>query len=122
MAWKYSQSSGNMASPTGAPAGTGYSGYEQWKNVPAMQIVQALGPIPQGLWIIHAAFDHPHLGPVVMPLEPYPETNTFGRSAFFIHGDSIARPGGASHGCIVMPRATREAIAESEDHDLCVEA
>jgi hypothetical protein len=110
-----------MADPSGALAGTGYSGYAEWKNVPAMQIVQAAGPIPRGLWIIHAAFDHPHLGPVAMPLEPYPETNTFGRSAFFIHGDSIAQPGGASHGCIVMPRATRELIAESEDHDLCVE-
>jgi hypothetical protein len=45
-------------------------------------------------------------------------TETFGRSEFRIHGDSIAHPGMASHGCIILPRAVRDAIWRSGDRAL----
>jgi hypothetical protein len=46
----------------------------------------------------------------------------FGRDGFLIHGDSVEHPGTASHGCIIMSRAIREAIAQSDDHELNVVA
>jgi len=45
-----------------------------------------------------------------------------GRSAFLIHGDSIAAPGTASHGCIILARPDRERIAESGVKQLVVVA
>ena len=36
-----------------------------------------------------------------------------GRTEFLIHGDSKAKPGTASQGCIILDAATRKAIAES---------
>jgi hypothetical protein len=33
-----------------------------------------------------------------------------GRDNFLIHGDSIAAPGTASHGCIILNRLARERI------------
>jgi hypothetical protein len=44
----------------------------------------------------------------------------FGRSAFFIHGDSRTRPGTASNGCIILSRPTRTAIDRSDDKVLVV--
>jgi hypothetical protein len=49
---------------------------------------------------------------------PDPGTETFGRGEFRIHGDSIAHPGTASHGCIILPRAVRDAIWRSGDRAL----
>jgi hypothetical protein len=43
-------------------------------------------------------------------------TYTYGRDGFMIHGDSIANPGTASEGCIVLRRNERQAIWESNDH------
>jgi hypothetical protein len=52
---------------------------------------------------------------------PPDSANTmFGRSGFLIHGDSIARPGFASRGCIIAGRLIREAIAASGDAGLTV--
>jgi hypothetical protein len=31
----------------------------------------------------------------------------FGRGLFLVHGDSIANPGEASEGCIIMPHGVR---------------
>jgi hypothetical protein len=56
---------------------------------------------------------------VIQDLAP---TGTSPRTGFLIHGDSIEHPGTASHGCIIMPRAIREAIAQNDDHDLNVVA
>ena len=57
-------------------------------------------------------------GPFTLVLAPAPGTETHGRSAFRIHGDSIRLPGTASHGCIILPRPVREAIWASGDRDL----
>jgi len=42
----------------------------------------------------------------------------FGRSDFSIHGDSVAHPGHASWGCIVMPPDPRSVIIKSPDRTL----
>lgn len=90
--------------------GQGYSGHGDGKNNPDMQNVRMTGPIPCGKYRIGAPYDHPHLGKYVMPLTAQEGTNTFGRDAFFLHGDNAKHPGEASDGCIVMPPEVRHAI------------
>lgn len=106
-------------------AGTGYSGFEAGKNNPALQNVANVGPIPQGRYTIGKPecvdSPGPH-GPFVMRLTPDAANQMFGRDGFLIHGDSIVKPGTASHGCIIMGRLIRNAIAASGDHDLTVVA
>ena len=117
--WTYSQSTGQLARD-GKLFGSGYSGLGADKNVPADQLVQGQGPIPQGAWTIGPAENSGELGPLIMRLFPKAGTETFGRSGFFIHGDSLAHPGEASHGCIVLAHALREEISFSNDIDLTV--
>src|SRR5436305_15310341 len=117
--WIYNQSDGTLTHD-GAPAGEGYSGFEEGKSNSAMQSVHDVGPIPQGLYQIGPPHDTPTHGPHVMALTPAAGTNTFGRDGFLIHGDSIANPGAASHGCIILPRTIRDEIAASGDHQLQV--
>jgi hypothetical protein len=85
-----------------------------------MESVPNVGPIPKGQWTIGEAFDHLRLGPVTMTLGPCGGTETFGRSGFAFHGDSIEFAGAeeASHGCIVLGKALREKIAADPDKDL----
>jgi hypothetical protein len=120
--WTYRQSTGELARD-GVTAGTGYSGYETGRNNPAMQDVENTGPVPQGIYTIGAPqcveSPGPH-GPFILPLTPDPANTMFGRSGFLIHGDSIARPGFASRGCIIAGRLIREAIAASGDAGLTV--
>lgn len=98
----------------------GYSGLNLGKNNPAMEAAKGIGPIPEGAWTIGDHYDSGNTGPFTIMLTPKPGTNTFGRADFRIHGDSLAHPGSASHGCIILPRAIREAIVASGDHDLTV--
>jgi hypothetical protein len=121
MAWSYSQSTGTLGHD-GRVIAIGYSGHDSGKNNPDMQRVPNTGPIPQGRYFIGNPRDSDKVGPFAMPLEPAPETNTFGRSAFMIHGDSIVHPGTASEGCIIMLRDARNQIAASGDNELIVTA
>ena len=92
------------------------------KNNPAMQNVADAGPIPRGNYTIGVPIDlagGPH-GPYVLPLTPNPANQMFGRFGFLIHGDSIAKPGAASLGCVILSRTIREAIAASGDRELTV--
>lgn len=93
-----------------------YSGYGEHRNDPSLCNVPNVGPIPPGKYRIGKAYQHEHLGPVVMNLDPLPGTNTFGRSLFRIHGDN--KEHNASHGCIIAPRSLREAINASQDRIL----
>jgi hypothetical protein len=113
--WTYSQSTGELVDALGEVIGSGYSGLGADKNKPAYEAVKGEGPIPQGLWHIGTAQDHPGLGPVVMALTPDETTDPLGRSGFFIHGDSISDPGNASHGCIVLAHDIRIAVSLSPD-------
>ena len=123
MAWLYEQLTGNLYAPDGLLAGTGYSGQPPHTNIPADQSLEGLGPIPCGLWhAVEMIPDTEKHGPYVIRLEPDPATDTLGRSGFLMHGDSIARPGYGSDGCIVEPRAVREAFWSDVDHDILVVA
>lgn len=120
MAWHYSQSTGILTAPDGAALATGYSGYGEGVNNPEMQGVPDTGPIPRGKWRVNQAAKHPRLGPVAMPLTMV-EGDVCGRFAFYIHGDNGRGDRSASHGCIILPRAIREAVQASADRVLVVE-
>ena len=124
--WTYSQEDGRLADASGKVIGRGYSGNQEGLNNPALQNAPNVGPIPQGKWTIGVP-EAPvgHLGPLALPLTPVEgDVQTFGRMAFFIHGDTEEDVAtchqNASHGCIVLSRAARAAIAASSDHDLLV--
>ncbi len=119
-AWTYSQKTG-LLSQDDHEVARGYSGNAEGKNNSAMQDVHNVGPIPQGDWTITGPpVDTKTHGPYVLKLSPNPETETFGRSGFLMHGDSKEHPGTASQGCIVVPRTAREKVWTSGDRDLKV--
>lgn len=117
MPWTYSIAPARIALD-GKPMGTGYSGHGIHKNDPGATQLHRAGPIPTGRWLVGPPRDDPHMGPFVLPLTPEVGTETFGRSEFYVHGDSLSHPGEASLGCIILPRALREAIWLSGDHHL----
>lgn len=119
MPFTWDQSAGRM-DRDGTLIGTGYSGAGRGKNNPSMQAAVGVGPIPRGRWQIVRHYDSPNTGPFTLELSPEPGTDTCGRSAFRIHGDSIRNPGTASHGCIILPRALRELIWRLGDRALIV--
>jgi len=126
--WQYKISTGEL-SLNGVFRGTGYSGKDdgdnvpepgEGKNDPTKVTERGIGPLPPGKYKIGLPHHHPTAGPVTMRLHPQPGTETFGRSGFLIHPDSINAPGTASHGCIVLSRLLRLAIADGGDEDLNV--
>lgn len=122
MTWTYTQSTGELAH-NGEHVGTGYSGHGDARNDPRRQTERGTGPIPCGAWAIEGPpIDTPEHGPFVLHLTPKPGTETFNRSGFLIHGDSVAHPGEASLGCIIMPRPVRMSVWGSGDRDLVVQA
>ena len=119
--WIYSQTTGKLNAPDGSTPGFGYSGRGADLNNPSGEADVAQGPIPEGMWTIGAFFNDPGgKGPIVCHLTPYPETDTFGRSGFMIHGDNSEANHTASEGCIILARPLREAIEASGDHSLQV--
>ena len=105
-----------------------YIGEGTGQNNPAAQSVSNAqspgnsGPIPQGTYTIGDV----HTGTSErgstlknsMRLDSSKTTNTFGRSDFSIHGDSVAHPGHASWGCVVMPPGARSVVIKSSDRTL----
>lgn len=109
--WIYVQRTGELFDrDADQPTAVGYSGAGSAKNDPKAQEQPGRGPIPAGDYIIERPQDTEKHGPFALPLTPSANNQMFGRSAFMIHGDSIARPGTASQGCIVLDRKTRELI------------
>jgi hypothetical protein len=117
--WTYEQSTGKL-SHNGVYICTGYSGLGEGKNNPRMEDDAGHGPIPKGLWHIDGLYDSKKTGPYTLALDADSGTNTYGRSAFRIHGDSASHPGMASHGCIIVPHVVRLEIWGSGDHSLTV--
>jgi hypothetical protein len=117
--WIFEQKTGHLLHE-GEYIATGYSGHGDGRCCPEKQSVPQVGPIPVGHYEISGQYQHPAKGPVVMRLTPAPENKMFGRSGFLIHGDSIAKPGTASEGCIILGRPIREKIAKSPDKELLV--
>ena len=125
MTWLYEQVSGRLLDPNGDIAATGYAGGNAGKNMddrnnPDMQDRPNIGPLPVGKYTLGKPVLQSHLGQFAIPLIPSPENEMFGRSAFYIHGDSIRNPGKASEGCIIVSRSVRERMWASDDHDLTV--
>jgi hypothetical protein len=118
MCWLYNQRSGQLRDPQGILcAARGYSGAAPYKNVPEAEVLRDAGPIPKGAYAIAPAVTS--RGPLTLPLLPVGH-NACGRTDFRIHGDSRARPGQASTGCIILPRSVRENIDGSADRSLLV--
>ena len=118
MAWKYVQRTGDLFL-NALYVETGYAGRGRGKNNPNEQCVTDEGPIPRGWWTIGSATNG---GPtrISLPLTADSGADVCGRSGFFVHGDSILNPGSASHGCIILSKATRERMASSNDPRLRV--
>lgn len=109
--WTYSQGTGELTDPEGRVVAVGYSGKGHGKNNCDMQHVRNVGPIPRGFWVMRKPYDSKKVGPFAIPLKPSEGTETFGRSAFLIHGDNGT--GTASEGCIILARKVRNAIWDS---------
>lgn len=113
MPWEYSQSTGRLTW-NGRVVGNGYSGSGIGRNNADLEDIRNVGPIPRGRYAIGSPRTHPNKGPVTMSLTPVGHA-AHNRTAFLIHGDSIANPGNASQGCIILPRNIRGRIATSGD-------
>src|SRR5947209_17459832 len=121
--WTYQQVDG-LLSHNGEKICTGYSGFGDGKNNPAMQNVANMGPLPCGSYTIGAARDlqgGPH-GPFVLPLTPSPNKPMFGAAGFLLHRDLNNQHGAASHGCLILPRQIRHIIYNSGDNHYTVHA
>jgi len=107
MEWKYEQSTGRLYYGSELIE-TGYSGSLTNKNNPDRQQVKGMGPLPRGTY--HIAGHSQSKGPMTIILEQT-SGESFGRSAFRIHGERVHKPAGfASEGCIIMSFATRRRI------------
>lgn len=120
--WIYEQSSGRLYRDDDPETFyVGYAGRDAGKNNPDMQHVPNVGPIPCGFYAIGKPEDRPQsIGMYALPLTPFPENDMHGRSDFFMHGDSRAKPGHASHGCPIQSKPARMAVYLSDDHLLKV--
>lgn len=120
MPWTYDRRRGTLTNPAGQLIATdGYSGADRGRNNPGMERESNVGPIPHGSYQIQAARNSVRTGPVSMDLAPNIGTQTYGRSAFMIHGDNLSHT--ASHGCIILRRDVRETIDQSADRVLVVQ-
>jgi hypothetical protein len=116
--WTYNQSNGLLAHD-GVEIGIGYSGHPPHVNDPFAEGIHCVGPLPRGYWAFGEAMQHPVLG-WAMPLTPDPDTDTFGRSGFWCHGDEIEHAGQelASDGCMIMGLEIRRQINSDLDKEL----
>lgn len=119
MSWIYHQATGELLHDL-RPVATGYSGFGAAKNKPESQHLAGLGPIPRGAYLLGALSENEDHGPLAIHVVPLTGTDTLGRSGFLIHGDNREHPGGASHGCIIMPREIREQMIDSHDKQILV--
>jgi len=117
--WQYSQSTGKLWNGLNKCVAIGYSGFGDCKNSPPCETIVDRGPIPRGLWVIGEPYNSKNTGPFCLPLVPSGH-NAHTRTSFLIHGDSIAHPGQASHGCIILQRHIRQLIHASTDKILQV--
>jgi len=114
MTWVFVQRTGKLYGPSGTLAAIGYAGNGVDKDNPDAQFIMDHGPLPVGGYAIGAPVDGTRLGPCALPLTPDADNDMGGRSDFWIHDDSIAHPGDASDGClVVIGESIRRTIAAS---------
>lgn len=121
---QFSITTGRLTRADGTDIGPGYSGAPGYVDDAGDTNLQGKGPIPVGSWRIGQPINKlvpgDYLGPFCLPLTPMPGTETFGRSAFYIHGDNSKHDESASHGCIVAARTVREDVSADTDRLLVV--
>jgi hypothetical protein len=99
----------------------GWSGFEDGINIPAMQNIPYIGPIPCGAWkIIGPPVDDPETGKYTLIVVPDSATQIFGRNSFRLHGRSAAKPFDSSKGCLVLELVYRQQVWGSGDTNLLV--
>jgi len=119
--WTWLQSEGDLWHD-GRFVHTGYSGFGEGKNNPAMQEIHGIGPLPKGKYKMKVItengqwVDYEGKKAPVIRLFPAAENNMFGRDGFLIHGDNKDHT--ASHGCVIEDHDIRVQIALSGDEDL----
>jgi hypothetical protein len=118
MAWTFEIPTGKWFDPLGNYMSTGYAGHGAGFDNVADESIADVGPIPEGAFQMGKWFDDPEKGKIVCHLTPLPGTNTYGRSGFMIHGDSIQHPGQASHGCPIADKPSRTRMSLSPDQIL----
>ena len=110
--YQYEQRTGHFIGPDGKIIVTGYSGIDKGLKNPDMEAVKGVGPIPRGMWNICLS-PITTKGPLTLILTPIAH-DAHGRSEFRIHGDNRLMNHTASHGCIILPRAVRQAIVDGD--------
>lgn len=114
--WRYHLPDGILVDPDGViRSKTGYSGAPGYVNDVKSVALRAKGPIPPGYWMFNPA-PWSTKGPQVLALLPEDgtQTQTYGRTAFMIHGDNKRRNRSASNGCIILDRFTRDMMRNSD--------
>lgn len=111
----------------GVLVGSGYAGAPGFVNDPSATALKAKGPLPVGIYKIGPSeAQHQSLGIFVLPLEPQPGNEMFGRGDFYFHGANAAKDldgqQASSEGCIVTDHDTRVLIDQDADHMLAVVA
>jgi hypothetical protein len=127
MGWTFEQSTGEITDPDGVLRCIGYAGGNCCKNPeginnPDMQQIHLVGPLPVGLYRFGVPVEGSRLGAFAIPLLPDSSNEMFGRSAFFVHGDTSLGNRDASEGCIIAPRAVRQAMHDSPNNQIKVVA
>jgi hypothetical protein len=84
-----------------------------------MQNVPKVGPLPEGLYTRGKLVPQSHLGKDAIELIPAPSNQMFGRSDFYLHGDTTPS-GKASEGCIIQPHDVRMEFNSSDDDQIQV--
>jgi len=113
--WRYAIETGIMDNGLGQVF-HGYAGRGLHINDPMSVGDRDWGPLPTGTYKILPPRAHPRLGPLALALAPIPGTEMLGRSGFYIHGDNMKGNRSASHGCIILNRLARSAIASGLGH------
>jgi len=93
--------------------GSGYAGAGLGVNTPRLEHIRALGPLPKGVYKMAVVDHHRFAAPCIALAQE--EGETYGRSAFYIHGDNRKLNRTASTGCIVLPLLARRELARLMD-------
>jgi hypothetical protein len=97
-----------------------YSGRGPGLNMPSLEMLENIGPIPAGLWKIIKWWDHyEKKGPCVAQLSPVGH-DAHGRVGFLCHGPHANDHFDSSDGCIVADHVLRTAMRATGDMDLTV--
>lgn len=115
---------GKLYDPSGGFVSKGYAGGNCGKNPEGIDNadlcnIAKVGPLPPGDYTLGTPVEHSKLGPFAIPLTPDPANEMFGRSDFYVHGDTTPS-GRASEGCIILPRMVRDRLHTSPDQKLRV--